>query len=296
MTAIPDLDFFIERREPCGERRLRMRLGPISIELDAVDERLHRDLTERYERYVVEAGGGDPVRLRLHEDAADYFIPRPDGTSDQQVHLRPRHNRVHYLGFQLAAWFSIALRRGTALFSQGDYEPRGRALENLIRSVVAWEAAERGGGLVHAASAVHDGKAYLFYGESGAGKSTLSACNRRARVVSDDLSLVLPIDGALHLVGSPFRGTYEEGEPVVGHFPLAAGFRLIKAPEARVAKVPRSVAFSGLVANLPFVAESFSDRPDLFDSIQRGFAAIPLAHLEFRKDDSYWDAIEAADL
>ena len=60
------------------------------------------------------------------------------------------------------------------------------------RAAVAWQAACRGGALVHGASAVRRDRAYLFYGESGAGKSTLSACNRRATVVSDDLSLVLP--------------------------------------------------------------------------------------------------------
>ena len=283
-------------RPTLGEHRFRLTMGPLSIELEGCDRALVDELTERFERYRDESRGGDPVRLRLMQSERDYFIPRPDGTSDQQVYLRTEDDRVHYLGYQIAGWFSIGLRRGSALVSSGDYEPRGRALENLIRSAVAWEAAEMGGGLVHAASAVHRGKAYLFYGESGAGKSTLSASNRRAEVVSDDLSLVLPIDGRLHLVGSPFRGTYEEGRPVIGAFPLAAGFRLIQAPEAKVTEVPRMIAFSGLVANLPFVAESFSARSDLFSSVQRGFAEIPLAHLEFRKDDSYWDAIEAAGL
>jgi hypothetical protein len=183
------------------------------------------------------------------------------------------------------------------LLARGEREPPERALENLVRAAVAWQAASRGGALVHAASAVWKDRGYLFYGESGAGKSTLSACNRRARVVSDDLSLLLPgPGGGLELIGSPFRGTYGGGPPVVGRFPLAAGFRLVQADRAAVKPVARARALGELVGNLPFVAEAFAARPDLFDGVASAFAAVPLAHLHFRKDDSYWDAIESAQL
>jgi hypothetical protein len=124
----------------------------------------------------------------------------------------------------------------------------------------------------------------------------LCAVNRRARIVSDDLSLLLPRPGGgLDLVGSPFRGTYEDGAPVVGGFPLAAGFRIVKAEAAAVKPAPRAIAFGQLVGNLTFVAEAFKDRADLFASVEAAFAGIPLAHLHFRKDDSYWDAIDASE-
>ena len=49
-------------------------------------------------------------------------------------------------------------------------------------------------------------------------------------------------------------------------------------------------------SNLPFVAEGFARRPDLFGKIQRSFESIPLMHLHFIKDDTYWDAIREAGL
>ena len=61
-------------------------------------------------------------------------------------------------------------------------------------------------------------------------------------------------------------------------------------------KVARVQALSELVGNLPFLAEAFSSRPDLFARIERAFAPIPLFHLQFRKDDTFWDAVEAAGL
>jgi hypothetical protein len=60
--------------------------------------------------------------------------------------------------------------------------------------------------------------------------------------------------------------------------------------------VARPRALAELVGNLPFVAEAFAERGDLFEQVTRSFAGIPLGHLRFRKDDSYWDAIEAAGL
>ncbi len=79
-----------------------------------------------------------------------------------------------------------------------------------------------------------------------------------------------------------------------GMFPLAAGFRLIKADEAAVEQVPRSRGLAELVGNLPFVVEAFEQRPEVLASIARAFEGVGLVHLEFRKDDSFWEAVEGA--
>ena len=274
-------------------------LGELRLELTGLAAPLADKLLARYAPYSDSTAGRDAaLMVEVGLEDRDYFIVPPDEPEPNPVLLDFEGDSVRYLGYRVAGWFDLARRAGRLLLARGGYEPEERAIENYVRVAVAWMAASRGGALVHAASSVWRGKGYLFFGPSGAGKSTLSACNRRARVVSDDLSLVLPADsqrpGALDLVGSPFRGTYTAGAPVVGRFPLAAGFRILKADEAEVRLVPRAQAFMGLVANLPFVAEAFPGRPDLFEKIDRAFAQVPLAALRFRKDESYWDAIDAA--
>ncbi len=244
--------------------------------------------------------------MRLGTEDRDYFIDPPEIPEDNPVLLAPDGARVRYLGYRLAGWFETRGGRGEALLARGEYEPDLRAIENYMRVATAWMAAWRGGALVHAASAVLNDRGYLFFGPSGAGKSTLSAANTRARVVSDDLSLVLPRScggliapggrGGLDLVGSPFRGTYTGGPPVIGRFPLVHGFRIVKDTRAEVRAVPRVRAFAELVANLPFLVDSFPSRPELFARFEETFAPLPLSHLHFRKDDSYWDAIERAGL
>jgi hypothetical protein len=291
--------YFDPPRPAAGTRAVGIALDTLRLRLSGLDEALADALVVRYGPYVEAPPAADAAALVVGfaREERGYHIEPPSEAEFNPVWLATDGVRVRFLGYRLAGWFEIDGARGQILLSEGDYEPDLHAVENYIRCAVAWRAAAAGGALVHAASAVRNGKAYLFYGESGAGKSTLSEVNTRGRVVSDDLSLVLPRPGGgLDLVGSPFRGTYEEGEPVLGRFPLAAGFRIVKDEKAEVRAVPRAVAFGQLVGNLTFVAEAFRERPDLFASIEAAFAGVPLFHLHFRKDDSYWDAIDAAGL
>jgi hypothetical protein len=294
----PPMEFFRAGRRPCGEGALAIGLGAVVVELAGLQAGLSQRLLERFRPFAGPAGGVDEaLRVDVCDGETDYFIPPPEHPEFNPVLIACDGDRVRYLGYRVAGWFECGPGRGQLVLGRGGFEPADRAVENYIRAAVAWQAASRGGALVHAASAVFEGQGFLFYGESGAGKSTLSASNRRGRIVSDDLTLVLP-DAAGHpqIVGSPFRGTYEDGERVVGQFPLAAGFRIVKDAEAAVRQVPRVRALAELVGNLPFVAERFADRPDLFDRVRSTFDAVPLAHLHFSKDDSFWDAIARAGL
>ena len=290
----PEMEFFESARPPQGERTFHLQIADLALQLGGLGHELCDRLEERFARFSGRGGGRSPdLRVELGVEDTDYFITPARQGELNRVLLDLDDGIVRYLGYRVAGWFDSAGGRGQILLAGGDYEREDHAIENYVRAAVAWLAATRGGALVHAASAVKDGRGFLFYGESGAGKSTLSACNRRGRILSDDLSLVLPDpDGRPQVVGSPFRGTYEGGDVVCGRFPLAAGFRIVKDREVAVRRVPRVRALAELVGNLPFVAEAFPRRPDLFEQVERTFAGCPLAHLHFRKDDTFWDAIE----
>jgi hypothetical protein len=295
----PPWAFFADPRPPAGPASFTLALSDLRIRIDGIDAAFARSLSGRFDAHAGPIGAKDlaDVCVAFSRDERDYFIEPPKEAEFNPVWIACDGTRVRYVGYALAGWFDTASRSGAILLARGTYEPELRAVENFLRCATAWCAAVRGGAFVHGASAVRGGRGYLFFGESGAGKSTLSAVNRRATVVSDDLSLLLPRPGGgLDLVGSPFRGTYEEGPPVVGRFPLSAGFRIVKSDRAAVRPVPRALVFGQLVGNLTFVAEAFQQRPDLFAAVEAAFAAIPLFQLEFRKDDSYWDAIDAAGL
>jgi hypothetical protein len=294
------MEFFREQRPSAGEGSLSIDLGGLKLQFTGLDETLAAQLRTRYAPYAGNRIEEDEsvLTVRVASEDVDYFIDPPPKPELNPVLLRLENERVRYLGYRLAGWFDTQGGKGEVLLAHGSFEPADRAFENYVRAAVAWQSLRRGGALVHAASAVREGRGYLFFGESGAGKSTLSASTRRATILSDDLSLVLPAadGGALELVGSPFRGTYEGGEPIQGRFPLCAGFRIFQAPIASVERVPRIKALAGLIGNLPFAAEFFPDRPDLFGFVEEAFNPVPLSHLHFRKDDSFWEAIDEAGL
>src|SRR5438034_53505 len=136
--------------------------------------------------------------------------------------------------YRLASWIDVSRREGALALASGRLDPPQRALENFLRSSVAWLALDTGGFFLHGASIVRRGRAYLFYGPSGAGKSTLAAMNTEGAVISDDLTLVLRRPEGLVAAGGPFRGTFTRGAPVVGTFPLAGFFRLRKDTTTQV--------------------------------------------------------------
>ncbi len=296
--TIPGMDYFAEARPAAGPWRVGISMGGLEIVLAGLSEDLAARLRRRFAVYLADGPvSGGALKVAVAEARRDYFIDPPETPEFNPILIRCDGDRVRYMGYRVAGWFDTQGGEGVLLLAQGRYEPAERAVENYIRAAVAWQAASMGGALVHGASAVLDGGGYLFFGPSGAGKSTLSECNTRAMVISDDLSLVLPDrEGHPQLVGSPFRGTYEGGDPVVGRFPLVAGFRLVQDKAASVREVSRVRVFGELVGNFPFVAEAYRERPELFASMEKAFEHIPLRHLHFRRDDSYWDAILAADL
>ena len=296
--TVPDMEFFAAQRPAAGPWRVGISMGGLELVLSGLSEDLAARLRRRFAVYLVDGPvGSEALKVAVTEEGRDYFIDPPKTPEFNPILIHCDGERVRYMGYRVAGWFDTHGGDGQLLLAQGSYEPAERAVENYIRAAVAWQAASRGGALVHGASAVLDGQGYLFFGPSGAGKSTLSECNTRATVISDDLSLVLPdTEGRPQLVGSPFRGTYEGGDPVVGRFPLVAGFRLVQDDTATVREVSRVRVFGELVGNFPFVAEAYAERPELFGSMEEAFRSVPLRHLHFCRDDSYWDAILAAEL
>ena len=296
----PPIGYFAAARPAAGAETFGLGLDTVRIRLEGLDAARAEELRARYGPFSCNLAPEPGVlRVRVALDDREYFIDPPTSAEFNPVWLEPEGvRRIRFAGYRAAGWFDTVADEGELLLARGTYEPEVHAVENFLRVVVAWRAAEAGGALVHGASLIWGGRAYLFFGESGAGKSTLAAANRRGTVVSDDLTLVLPSVGreGLDVVGSPFCGTYEAGQPVLGRYPLAAGFRLVKADRARVVPVARLVVFGQLVGNLTFVAEAFERRADRFAAVERAFAAVPLAHLHFTPDETYWDAIAAAGL
>src|SRR5207248_6351235 len=81
------------------------------------------------------------------------------------------------------------------------------AIDAVLRILHSLIMARQGGFLVHAASAVRNGRAFLFAGVSGAGKTTISRlAPNDVTLLTDEVSYIRPGSQQYYAYGTPFAG------------------------------------------------------------------------------------------
>ena len=281
--------------DPAGPRAARLDIADVSIELSGLPAALADTMQSRYGAWIGPATGArSSLRLAVTQAPLDYFIPPAFRTEAENYRVLTAYDGAIFraTSYRLAWWFDAARGEGMALLARGDLDPAPRAVENMLRSAMAWIAIETDGLFVHGASIVRDGACRLFYGPSGAGKSTLAALSRHGDVISDDLTLVLRRGSRLMAAGGPFHGTYAPRDPVVGTFPVE-GFYRLKKDDRTCERRGDAACFADLIANLPWVVEQLPRHPHLFDRARAIVEGVPFHYLHFRKDEDFWNAIDA---
>lgn len=291
----PEVGAFRAWNDRAGPRAARIDISAVAVEFDGLPDDLADQMTGAYGPYLSgPTGEGRPLRIRVRRAPVEYFLS-PGFTRGWQVYrmLTAFEGGVfRTVSYRLASWVDVGRREGEIALGSGELDPAPRALENFLRSSVAWMALDCGGFFLHGASIVRGGRCFLFYGPSGAGKSTLAAADTEGEVISDDLTLILKEGDRLVAAGGPFRGTYTRGAPVVGTFPVAGFYRLRKDDRTWV-RPDDGGCFADLLGNLPFVVDQFPRHDHLIDRIRAIVAGVPLRYLHFYKDANVWPAIDA---
>jgi hypothetical protein len=165
------------------------------------------------------------------------------------------------------------------------------SLDTVLRILHSLILAERGGFLLHAASAIRDGRAYVFSGVSGAGKTTMTRlAPPDATLLTDEISYVRP-EGAGYLAyGTPFAGELaKSGENCSA--PVSGLFFLEQGPENQVRELSSAEAVRRLMRNILFFAEDRHLVERLLaiacDFVER----VPIRRLTFYPDSRVWDEI-----
>ena len=294
-VAPPPVEAFRAWTRPAGPRTARIDISGIAVEFEGLPEALADRMSVVYAPYLGRpTGEGRPLSVRMYVAPLEYFIPPPDPTGAAEVYRMYTALQDGVFGtvsYRLASWIDVARREGTLALASGEADPAPRALENFLRSAVAWLAIDTGGFFLHGASIVRSGRGYLFYGPSGSGKSTLVALSTEGEVISDDLTLVLRRPEGLVVAGGPFRGTYTHGTPVVGTHPLAGFYRLRKDTRT-VVRPDDGGCFADLLGNLPFVVDQMPRYPHLIDGVRALVEGCSFRYLHFRKDENFWPVID----
>jgi hypothetical protein len=194
----------------------------------------------------------------------------------------------------------------TWLMERGDFDARwdphtGRgivrqnanpySLDSVLRILHSLIIAERGGFLLHAASAICDGRAFLFSGVSGAGKTTMTRlAPSDVTLLTDEISYLRPDGNGYSAFGTPFAGELARpGENCAAA--VSALFFLEQGPENRIDEISPGEAVRRLMRNILFFAEDQALIEKLLATACDFVARVPIRRLTFYPDARVWDEV-----
>jgi hypothetical protein len=166
------------------------------------------------------------------------------------------------------------------------------AFDSVLRILHSFLVIARGGFLLHSASAIRNGSAFLFSGVSGAGKTTISRlAPPDAILLTDEVSYILPMDGGYRAYGTPFAGEF--GAPGDNAFAaLKVAYFLAQGPENRSDPVPYTEAVAALLRNILFFATNDAAlMRRVFDTACRFAASATIRRLTFAPTPRIWEMI-----
>jgi hypothetical protein len=252
-------------------------IGGIPIALSSRDERFLDLLRRRYAGFL----SSSPPEFELEFDIRD---TQPVSDDD----IRVRRKGCEYLierGDFCARW-DPRIGRGRVRQNANPY-----SLDSMLRILHSLILAERGGFLLHAASVICDGRAYLFSGVSGAGKTTLTRlAPADVTLLTDEISYLRPRAGGYSAFGTPFAGELaRSGENCSA--PVSALFFLEKGAENRVDELPSAEGVRRLMRNILFFAEDHGLVENLLAAACDFVARVPIRRLTFYPDARVWDEV-----
>jgi hypothetical protein len=169
--------------------------------------------------------------------------------------------------------------------------PNPYSIDTVLRITHSLVLAEEGGFLVHAASAIRSGAAYLFAGVSGAGKTTMARlAPRDAVVLTDEISYVRRIGSGYRAYGTPFAGELARSGANTSA-PVNALFLLEQGPENRITPIAQKDAARALMRHVLFFAHEEEMVARVFDSVLEFVSRVEVLRLVFTPDARAWELI-----
>ena len=252
-------------------------IGGIPISLITDDERFRDLLCQRYQGFL----SARPAQFELQvELVPDRVTPGDD------VRVRREGRRWLVERGDFCAQWDPAAGRGWVRQNASPYP-----LDSVLRIVHSLVLAGQGGFLLHAASAVCNGRAYLFSGVSGAGKTTMTRLAPAGiTLLTDEISYVRPGADDYLAYGTPFAGELaKSGENCAA--PIGGLFFLQQGPENRVDLLSASERVRRLMRNILFFGEDRELVEGLFATACDFVSRVPIRRLTFYPDARVWDTV-----
>jgi hypothetical protein len=275
-SSVPGLATQVERYS------VVIAIGGVPVRVNTTDSDFLEILQNRYASFVSDEG-----RAEYDFDVELTAPPFCDPDADLSVTYRSGRWLLQRGDFH-AEW-EPAARRGSIHQTANPY-----SIDAVLRIVHTLVLAKQGGFLLHSASAIRNGKAFLFAGVSGAGKTTISRlAPADATLLTDEISYVRKQqqkDAGYVAYGTPFTGELAKlGENASA--PVAALYLLAQGPENRIEPVTAADAGRELLANMLFFAEDQDMVHWAFQAACDFVHRVPVHRLTFVPDARVWELI-----
>jgi hypothetical protein len=270
---VPELATSVDRLS------LVVEIGGMPVRVNTTDPDFLTMLQDRYAGFV---GSSDRAEIDFDVDLMQA------GFADRQADVRVTQHagRWSLVRGDFRAEWEPASRTGRIRQTANPY-----SIDAVLRIVHTLVLAREGGLLLHAASAIRNGRAYVFAGVSGAGKTTISRlAPSDVTLLTDEISYVRKQGNGYTAFGTPFTGELAKlGENVSA--PLAALYLLAQGPENRIDPVAEGEAVRSLLANVLFFAEDPEMVRLAFHSACEFVSRVPVSRLTFVPDSRVWEMI-----
>ena len=275
--AVPELSTQVDRYS------VVIAIGEVPVRLNTSDAEFLDMLEKRYAGFL---GAGTSSEAEFDFDID--LRPPASSHSSAAADVSVTHGSDRWLlqrGDFRAEW-EPELRRGNIRQSANPY-----SIDAVLRIVHTLVLARQGGFLLHSASAIRSGKAFLFAGVSGAGKTTISRlAPPDITLLTDEISYVRKRDEGYMAYGTPFTGELAKlGENTSA--PVAALYLLAQGPENRIDPMAASDAGRELLANMLFFAADQEMVHRAFEAACDFVHRVPVHRLTFVPDARVWEMI-----
>jgi len=164
------------------------------------------------------------------------------------------------------------------------------ALDSLLRILLTVVLLPRRGFLLHAASIVRDGRAYIFMGRSGAGKSTVASLSPAGSVLTDEISLLRFSEGSWQAYGTPFWGEFRAAG-TNSHYPVTGIYVLSQATHDRIEPLSSKEILRALLPCVLFFTSQKRAHELLLVMLLNLIEQVPCYRLHFRRCADFWRLI-----
>lgn len=175
----------------------------------------------------------------------------------------------------------------------GSCAPNMYSFDSCLRVFFTTHLLDLDGVMIHGASVVSEGNAYLFFGVSGAGKTTTARLSAPRTILSDELTILRRDGEGYRAYGTPFWGELQKNGDNVSA-PLTGLNMLTKDSSVFLEPVSPKFAMQALMPCVLFFARERKLVNAAVDRVVDIVGRVPANKMHFLPDNSFWRLFEHA--